>query len=80
MKIIILDSINSEPSVPRHIIIHVRNIFIVSINSEPSAPRYPCIIRVNTDGIELNWIYLHWNPTEMSTISLNIMMEIELFQ
>ena len=51
-----LDSINSEPSVSRHIIVHVHNIIIVSVNSEPSAPRYPYIIRVNTDGIEPNWI------------------------
>ena len=29
---------------------------LFSVNSEPSAPRYPCIIRGNTDGIELNWI------------------------
>ena len=29
---------------------------LLSTNSEPSAPRYPYIIRVNADGIELNWI------------------------
>ena len=29
---------------------------LFSVNSEPSAPRYPYIIRVNTEGIELNWI------------------------
>ena len=26
------------------------------MNSEPSAPRYPCILREERDGIELNWV------------------------
>ena len=62
---------------------------LFSMISEPSAPRYPCIIRVDADGIELNWIpplerngdvyYLIEDNDGNRTVSVNTLTSFSYF-